>query len=59
MVCSEDHFTKYCPHLTKIQQYVKGHPLQPIFLTNTFPPQQQQMVAQTPTPPNGGNVGAS
>jgi hypothetical protein len=23
MICKEDHFTKYCPHLTKIHQYLE------------------------------------
>ena len=47
--CKEDHFTRDCPCLMDIQKYVeqsKNPP--PTILTNPFPAQQQQMVAQAP-----------
>lgn len=57
MVCIEDHFTKVCLHLTKVQQYVKSQASQLKILTNPFPTQQQQMVATNLAPPQGGNAG--
>ena len=46
----EDHFTKDCLHLAGIQKYVEQskNPT-PIVLTNPFPAQHQQLVAQVPT----------
>jgi hypothetical protein len=58
MICIEDHHTKYCPHHEEVTKFVKGTS-QPTVLTDPFPPQQQQMVAQTPAPPQGGNTGHS
>lgn len=59
MVCGEDYFNKDYLHIMEAQQYVKGGDSQPIVLTNLFPSQQQQMVAQTPAPLSGGTVGHS
>ena len=57
MVCKEDHFTKYYPHLADVHQYLErgGYPSQSTILTNPFP-QQQKMFTRVPTPPPGGNV---
>jgi hypothetical protein len=49
---------KYCPHCEEVNKFLKGTS-QPVVLTDPFPPQQQQMVAQTPSPPQGGNRGHS
>ena len=58
MVCCElDHFTKDCPQLKEVQQYVNDCPNQAVVLTNPFPPQQKQAIAKNPAPPPGGNVG--
>ena len=41
MVCdTQDHYTKYFPHLKEVQQYLKEHPNQSEVLTNPFPAQQ-------------------
>ena len=55
----EDHFTRDCPRLADVQKFVeqsKNPP--PAVLTNPFPAQQQQLVAQVPAqqtaqPPSG------
>ena len=38
MICKEDHFTKYCPHLTKVHEYIEQDHFasQPVVLTNPF-----------------------
>jgi hypothetical protein len=40
MICKEDHFTKYCPRLTEIHQYLERGPSSstPAVLTNPSPP---------------------
>ena len=46
----EDHFTRDCPHLADVQNFLeqsKNPP--PAMLTNPFPTQHQQLVAQVPT----------
>lgn len=56
MACkSLEHYTKDCPCLKEVQQYVNECPNQPIVLTNPFPAKQQEVIAKTPTPPPGGN----
>ena len=58
MVCdSLEHYTKAFPCLQEVQQYVKDCPNQPKVLTNPFPAQQQQVLAQNHAPPPGGNPG--
>lgn len=57
MVFAKDHFTKDCPCLVEVQQYVKGHAYQPTILTNPFHPQKQQMVATYPMPFQRKNIG--
>jgi ribosomal protein L44E len=50
LACKEDHFTKDCPRLVDVQKFVeqsKNPP--PAMLTNPFPAQHQQRVAQVPT----------
>jgi hypothetical protein len=49
LACKEDHFTKYYPCLMDVQKFVEEgkNPTQ-IMLTNPFPTQHQQMVAQVP-----------
>jgi hypothetical protein len=49
LACKEDHFTKDCPHLADIQKYVEqSKNPKPVVLTNPFPAQHQQLVAQVP-----------
>jgi hypothetical protein len=55
MICEEDHYTKYFPHCEEVAKFMKGTS-QPVVLTNPFPIQQQQMVAQNHVPPQGGNA---
>ena len=55
MICCEEHYTKYCPHHEEVNKILKGTP-QSTILTNPFPPQQQQMVAQNTVRLKGGNV---
>jgi hypothetical protein len=40
MICKEDHFTKYCPRLTEIREYIERGTSSstPSVLTNPFPP---------------------
>jgi ribosomal protein L44E len=49
LACKEDHFTKDCPCLTDVQKFMEQskNPT-PDVLTNPFPTQHQQMVAQVP-----------
>jgi hypothetical protein len=56
MIFKEDHFTKDCLCLAKIDQYLERGPSSstPAILTNP-PPQQQQLVMQTQPPTPGGN----
>lgn len=61
MICKEYHFTKDCPHLVKVHQFLEqgSYSSQPAVLTNPFPPRHQQMVSQNPGnhqghPPQGG-----
>jgi hypothetical protein len=56
MICAEDHYTKDFPHREEVTKFLKGTS-QPAVLTNPFLIQQQQMVAQNPAPPQGGNAG--
>jgi hypothetical protein len=58
LICVDDHHTKDCPHHEEVTKFLKGTS-QPVVLTDPFPPQQQQMVAQTPSPLQGGNIGHS
>jgi len=51
-----DHYNKYCPHREEVKNKLKGTS-QPVVLTNPFPTQQQKIIAQNPTPPQGSNVG--
>jgi hypothetical protein len=50
MICEEDHYTKYFPHHEVVTKFMKG---------TSQPVQQKNMVAQNPTPPQGGNTGHS
>jgi hypothetical protein len=52
LICGDDHYTRDCPHRDEVAKIFKGNS-QPAVLTQPFP-QQQSMVAQTPTP--GGNA---
>ena len=49
LACKEDHFTKDCLRLADVQKYVEQskNPT-PVVLTNPFPTQHQQLVAQVP-----------
>ena len=40
LLCIGDHFSKECPHLEKISQFLKSNPA-PAILTDPFPSQQQ------------------
>ena len=55
MICAEDHYTKYFPHKDEVTQFLKGNS-KPVVLTDHFPPQQQQMIAQNPIPLQGGQT---
>jgi hypothetical protein len=48
LICGDDHYTRDCPHCDEVAKIFKGN-LQPTVLTQPFP-QQQYLVAQTPTP---------
>jgi hypothetical protein len=54
---SLEQYTKYCPHLKEVQEYVKERPNQPTLLSNPFFAQQQQVVSQNLASPPGGNLG--
>ena len=56
MIYGEDHYMKECPHHDEVTKFLKGTS-QLAILTDPFPPPQQKMVAQNPTPPKGGNAG--
>ena len=49
LACKEDHFTKDCPRLADVLKFVEQskNPT-PVVLTNPFPVQHQQIVAQVP-----------
>jgi hypothetical protein len=47
LICSDDHYTQDCPHRDEVAKRFKGN-FQPAVLTQPFP-QQQSLVAQTPT----------
>jgi hypothetical protein len=51
LICGDDHYTRDFPHRNEVAKLFKGNS-QPVVLTQPFP-QQQSLVAQTPTP--GGN----
>jgi hypothetical protein len=48
LICGDDHYTRDCPHRDEVEKLFKGNS-QPVVLTQPFP-QQQSMVAQTPSP---------
>jgi hypothetical protein len=50
MIYEEDHYTKYYPHHEDVAKFMKG--------TSQLV-QQQHLVAQNPTPPQGGNTSHS
>ena len=56
MICEDEHYTKDYPHKEKVMKFLKGNS-QPTVLTDPFPPQQQQMVAQNHAPSQGGKPG--
>jgi hypothetical protein len=47
LICNEDHYTRDFPHRDEVAKLFKGNS-QPAVLTQPFP-QQQSLVAQTPT----------
>jgi hypothetical protein len=51
IICGDDHYTRESPHRNEVEKLFQGNS-QPVVLTHPFP-QQQSMVAQTPSP--GGN----
>jgi hypothetical protein len=55
LICGDDHYTRDCPHRDEVAKIFKGNS-QPVVLTQPFP-QQQSLVAQTPTP--GGSSSQS
>ena len=60
LACKEDHFTKDCPHLADVKKLLEQskNPT-PVVLTNPFPTQHQQMVAQVlAQPPTNQSVAA-
>jgi hypothetical protein len=48
LICGDDHYTRDYPHRDEVAKLFKGNS-QPVMLTQPFP-QQQSMVAQTPSP---------
>jgi hypothetical protein len=48
IICGDDHYTRDCPHRDEVAKIFQGNS-QPVVLTQPFP-QQQSMVAQTPSP---------
>jgi hypothetical protein len=48
IICGDNHYTRYCPHRNEVAKIFQGNS-QPTVLTHPFP-QQQTMVAQTPSP---------
>jgi hypothetical protein len=48
LICGNDHYTRDCPHHDEVAKLFKGNS-QLVVLTQPFP-QQQSLVAQTPTP---------
>jgi hypothetical protein len=53
LICGDDHYTRDCPHRDEVAKLFKGNS-QPAVLTQPFP-QQQSLVAQTPTPGGSSN----
>jgi hypothetical protein len=53
LICGNDHYTRDCPHRDEVAKIFKGNS-QPTVLTHPFP-QQQSLVAQTPTPGGSSN----
>jgi hypothetical protein len=53
LICGDDHYTRDCPHRDEVAKIFKGNS-QPAVLTQPFP-QQQSLVAQTPTPGGSSN----
>jgi hypothetical protein len=53
LICGNDHYTRYYPHCDEVANIFKGNS-QPVVLTQPFP-QQQSLVAQTPTPGGSSN----
>jgi hypothetical protein len=53
LICGDDHYTRYCPHRDEVTKIFKGNS-QPVVLTQPFP-QQQSLVAQTPTAGGSSN----
>jgi hypothetical protein len=53
LICGDDHYTRDCPHRDEVAKIFKGN-LQPAVLTQPFP-QQQSLVAQTPTTGGSSN----
>jgi hypothetical protein len=47
LICSDDHYTQERPHHNEVAKHFKGNS-QPAMITRPFP-QQQSMVAQTPS----------
>ena len=56
MIYAKDHYTKDCPRKDEVTWFLKGNS-QPMVLTNPFPPQQQQMIAQNIVPSQGVQTG--
>jgi hypothetical protein len=53
LICGDDHYTQDFPHRDEVAKIFKGNS-QPAVLTQPFP-QQQSLVAQTPTPGGSSN----
>jgi hypothetical protein len=53
LICGDDHYTQDCPHHDEVAKRFKGNS-QPVVLTHPFP-QQQSLVAQTPTTGGSSN----
>jgi hypothetical protein len=53
LICGDDHYTRYYPHHDEVAKLFKGNS-QPVVLTRPFP-QQQYLVAQTPTAGGSSN----
>jgi hypothetical protein len=53
LICGDDHYTRDCQHHNEVAKLFNGNS-QPTVLTQPFP-QQQSLVAQTPTPGGSSN----
>jgi len=49
LICSKDHFTKYCPHHYDVNRFVKGNTPPPAVLKNPFCNQTNQVESQDQT----------